>query len=562
MWMPYQCIERCGNLLVAARGSNIELFNLSDGSFISTWKCPTTQGTLKAKPPVKGTTPKLESQDSKSSSVDITIEASSPPTKRRKLSGGDDQDKNSTKDPKEDQKGGQKPTKKEKKLNYRLDAVASGLEAPAVIALAVTSDAQHVIAITGEDKSVRVFSLTSQDGLTHLNELSQRQVPFNSFQMRRLMKSRVMPKRPSALAISEDNTTIFSADKFGDVYSLPLIPSLSPSSPSSTALTNPQNPEKEKPFKPSANELTIHSQRNRKALENQKRQKPPQPQKSEPVFEHTLLLGHVSLLTDVKLAKSGGKNYVITSDRDEHIRISRGIPQTHIIEGFCLGHTEFISRICIPEIRPEILIAGGGDDELFVWKWEKGQLVSKADLKSIVQESMGGEKVSKIAVSHISWVRCEQTDLLLVTVEGIPALFTFHLKDDNTLQHAQTLQLSGNALSVATGIAASDGTPKRVLISIDSTHKAGSTTELRDSTEELTSPFQAFILQDGNLAQDSFALSVVEGNHVSEGAVVGLRNLLYSLENLRKRDGEERGKDGENGVDVAMGEDEAAQIEE
>ena len=114
--------------------------------------------------------------------------------------------------------------------------------------------------------------------------------------------------------------------------------------------------------------------------------------------------------------------------------------------------------------------------------------------------------------------------------------------------------------------AASDGTPSNlVLISVDSTHKPGSTTELRnsDSTEEVTttSPFQAFVFEeDGKLVQDSFVLATAEGNDVAEGAVGGLRNLLYSLENLRKRDGEEKG--GGNGADVTMGEEEAAQLEE
>lgn len=54
-------------------------------------------------------------------------------------------------------------------------------------------------------------------------------------------------------------------------------------------------------------------------------------------FEHKLLLGHVSMLTDIALVVLNGRNYIITADRDEHIRISRGIPQSHIIEGFCLG---------------------------------------------------------------------------------------------------------------------------------------------------------------------------------------------------------------------------------
>ena len=33
-----------------------------------------------------------------------------------------------------------------------------------------------------------------------------------------------MPKRPCAIALTADDSQILSADKFGDVYSLPLLP--------------------------------------------------------------------------------------------------------------------------------------------------------------------------------------------------------------------------------------------------------------------------------------------------------------------------------------------------
>ncbi|TVY84994.1 tRNA (guanine-N(7)-)-methyltransferase non-catalytic subunit trm82 [Lachnellula suecica] len=178
MRMPYQCMQKCGTLLVAARGSNIDLFNLNDGSFISTWQCPPSQGAVKVKPSIAEASPKLENKGSESSSVDITVESSAPPAKRRKLS-EDGQDENSAKTHGEENKGGTKKTKKEKKQGNRLDSVASGLDAPAVIALAVTSDSQHMIAITGEDKSIRVFSVTPQDGVANLQHLSQRQVIFN-----------------------------------------------------------------------------------------------------------------------------------------------------------------------------------------------------------------------------------------------------------------------------------------------------------------------------------------------------------------------------------------------
>jgi tRNA (guanine-N(7)-)-methyltransferase subunit TRM82 len=238
-----------------------------------------------------------------------------------------------------------------------------------------------------------------------------------------------MPKRPCALAITDDNSAIISADKFGDVYSLPLIPLETLDAPKSTSNT----PEPSvKTFAPAANELTIHSQRNRKALENQRRQTNKASQKPEPVFEHKLLLGHVSMLTDIALVTLGNRNYIITADRDEHIRVSRGITQTHIIEGFCLGHSEFISRICVPADRPELLISGGGDDEIIVWEWESGNLVSKMELKKYVSAALQdfdkdkGSDIPaeqlKIAVSGIYHTR--QTvndslqDIIVVTCEG------------------------------------------------------------------------------------------------------------------------------------------------
>jgi tRNA (guanine-N(7)-)-methyltransferase subunit TRM82 len=238
-----------------------------------------------------------------------------------------------------------------------------------------------------------------------------------------------MPKRPSAIAVTDDNSTIISADKFGDVYSLPLIPMETPETPKSTNET-PEPPVKS--FTPAANELTIHSQRNRKALENQRRQTNKTSEKSEPTFECKLLFGHVSLLTDIALVAFNRRNYIVTADRDEHIRISRGIPQTHIIEGFCLGHSEFVSRICIPSDRPELLLSGGGDDELFVWKWGSGNLISKADLKTYVsavtqevdkrEESGSQVEPPKIAVSGIYYTKQAShdsfQDIIVVTCEG------------------------------------------------------------------------------------------------------------------------------------------------
>lgn len=50
----------------------------------------------------------------------------------------------------------------------------------------------------------------------------------------------------------------------------------------------------------------------------------------------TLVLGHTSSL--LAMALTSDERFVVTSDRDEHIRISH-FPRGYRIERFCLGHT-------------------------------------------------------------------------------------------------------------------------------------------------------------------------------------------------------------------------------
>lgn len=283
---------------------------------------------------------------------------------------------------------------------------------PNVIKVVVTEDRQHVVAVT-DDKFVRVFKQDSGN----LSELS----------------SRAMPKRPCAIQIMPDNATILVGDKFGDVYSLPLLPSENGETSTGAQESTPQP---ESTFKPSATNLTVHSARNLKALENQKNQKNFTPRKEPLKFEHKLLLGHVSMLTDMKyIARDDDgkeKGYIITADRDEHIRISRGPPQSHIIEGYCLGHTEFISKICrVGETN--LLVSGGGDGWLGLWDLSEYKLRKKIDLLHYARETPGHTKDEQVAVSGI-WTMSvdanrgiDMEDVIMVACEKIKVLYIFPL---------------------------------------------------------------------------------------------------------------------------------------
>lgn len=152
----------------------------------------------------------------------------------------------------------------------------------------------------------------------------------------------------------------------------------------------------------------MHSKGNLQALANQHRQIELASQgkdhhskrAEEPTFELSLLLGHVSMLTAVALSENGDRKYIVTSDRDEHIRITRYIPQTHIIQSYCLGHKDFIGDFTIPESKKNVLISGGGDDDLFVWHWENGKLLSRTSILAMAKEAF--QDITSVAVSGLS----------------------------------------------------------------------------------------------------------------------------------------------------------------
>jgi tRNA (guanine-N(7)-)-methyltransferase subunit TRM82 len=189
--------------------------------------------------------------------------------------------------------------------------------------------------------------------------------------------------------MTSDDSTILCADKFGDVYALPLMPTPEEEQKwRDEQAKAAAEPVTEAPYVPSASVFTVHSGHNRKVLEEQmKETKRPKKAKEGPTFKHELLFGHVSMLTDIVYATANGRSYIITADRDEHIRVSRGtVEQAHIIEGFCHGHDAFVSRLCLA--GPELLVSGGGDPYLCVWDWQNYRLLEKLQIRDAVWQYM------------------------------------------------------------------------------------------------------------------------------------------------------------------------------
>ena len=383
-----------------------------------------------------------------------------------------------------------------------------------------------------------------------------------------------MPKRPCAIAITPDNLNILCADKFGDVYSLPLLGKtyeIEADRAQTGSLEKGKSlQDRPKPFVPSATFLTVHTKKNRNALKQQQNLLQKRKPKPTLTFDHLLLLGHVSLLTDLAYVTyfgNGGKprNYLLTSDRDEHIRVSRGIPQTHIIEGYCLGHTHFISKIAILGSQRQFLVSGGGDDFLLLWDWLGCSIKQKISLRPCIQEfqhllttqyaSQEGSEVIQsdvldrdfehIAVSNIQILETTvHTFEIIIAIEGMPGLFFFSLESEGSTMYRGLFRTTGNVVDIAI-------LPKSnaILYSMDTIHLplsksvVGDTESMQINSVSILSyqPISSTWQPDTRLVPD--LLSKMEGcarsrpfvTQTSTAKGKSLRELLYSLESLRKR---------------------------
>ena len=406
-----------------------------------------------------------------------------------------------------------------------------------------------------------------------------------------------MPKRICAITLTEDEKTIIAGDKFGDVYSLPLFPS-------EDALEQTPYPSQHdslKDFKPSASELTVHTKGNLEALRQQQLQKKLKPKKEGLAFQHRLLLGHVSLLTDLAVAEveseAGRRQYILTADRDEHIRVSRGISQAHIIENYCLGHREFVSKLCVLPWQNTTLIAGSGEPSLKVYDWQRGlcmtDLLRIDDTLGNIREYIKTESLDRstdnLAISGIWPISLTKSrGCILVALEGLPLLLSY-AHNGRTFARAQMIRLAGNVLDIAVGEAG-----RVILVSIDTVHQPGSMKARRVEPLSSEEAIICFALQNTTQPGATNASAISQEEHevlpiwtqstlpaiaralVSEPVIVSagleddkqhkahkyyskLGEFLYGLENLRKQRGQEEIEGEEEPEAVANG---PAQVED
>ncbi|EDW82233.1 uncharacterized protein Dwil_GK25232 [Drosophila willistoni] len=88
-----------------------------------------------------------------------------------------------------------------------------------------------------------------------------------------------------------------------------------------------------------------------------------------------LLLGHLSIVYDILW--TGDQQHIITSDRDDKIRVTN-YPATFDIHSYCLGHKEFVSGLAL--LSDEHICSVSGDKTLRVWNFKAGKELLRTDL--------------------------------------------------------------------------------------------------------------------------------------------------------------------------------------
>jgi hypothetical protein len=93
--------------------------------------------------------------------------------------------------------------------------------------------------------------------------------------------------------------------------------------------------------------------------------------------------------------------YLVTADRDEKIRVSSW-PRCFNVESYCLGHTRFISTLCLVTSSrlndnttsfssSDLLVSGGGDGTLRLWHLSTGKLLHTLYLRKTLLTTTKGQ---------------------------------------------------------------------------------------------------------------------------------------------------------------------------
>lgn len=152
------------------------------------------------------------------------------------------------------------------------------------------------------------------------------------------------------------------------------------------------------------------------------------------------LLGHLSLLLNV--LQSSDAKFIISSDRDEKIKVSR-YPNTYNIHTYCLGHTEFVNHLEFLPNNNKYLTSTSGDGTVKCWDYLTGKMIYSIDtFLDINDENLKGDfakvmieegiEVNSLPIVHYAITKISETySILAIAVYNFNKILVYCLNNDN-----------------------------------------------------------------------------------------------------------------------------------
>ncbi|XP_054006830.1 tRNA (guanine-N(7)-)-methyltransferase non-catalytic subunit wdr4 [Hylaeus anthracinus] len=134
--------------------------------------------------------------------------------------------------------------------------------------------------------------------------------------------------------------------------------------------------------------------------------------------DEVLLLGHLSMLLDVLITED--EKYIITTDRDEKIRVSM-LPNSYNILSYCLGHKKFVTNILELPHDKTVLVSCGGDGIFVLWDYKLGKellsvdftnKISKNDIEKFNQQLQDYHLDESVEILPVKHMRLSMLDSL------------------------------------------------------------------------------------------------------------------------------------------------------
>ena len=149
--------------------------------------------------------------------------------------------------------------------------------------------------------------------------------------------------------------------------------------------------------------------------------------------EPDIPLGHYSVVTGVTTIRSlsSGNRYIISSDKDEKIRVSRW-PHAYDIVCCCMGHTQYVTCLCPVQnsaLGLDLLVSAGGDGRLCGWNYESGSELFHVSLPGLFEPTTlskhlhGTYNTSNTSITNV--VYHAPLNLLIVSIEFFDEVLIF-----------------------------------------------------------------------------------------------------------------------------------------